>query len=142
MTRSEGYEPRWDLDYARGAAGEVKVQSVIDGMTSGRTEVKTDDRAVSTGNVYIEHACRYGSEWRHSGITTTEADVWVFVVGDFIVGFPTDLLRAIHRQWLLDQRGLLECANGSHPTKGVVIPIRLLIEAARSLTSKQRRVAS
>ena len=47
-------------------------------MTGGDTiECKRDFKAHKTGNVYVEFECR----GKPSGIATTEADYWVFVVG-------------------------------------------------------------
>lgn len=47
-------------------------------LTGGDTiECKRDFKAHKTGNVYVEFECR----GKPSGIATTEADYWVFVVG-------------------------------------------------------------
>ncbi len=131
------YEPRWDLDFRRGQRGENIVRSVVEGMMAGTVEVKTDDAAVQTGRVYVEHACRKQGMWTHSGIATSQADFWVFVVGEMLLGLPTDVLRALHATQLQAGRGLMECSRGSHPTKGVVLPIRMIVDTVRTLATKQ-----
>jgi len=83
MTRVEGYEPRFDIDFARGLIGENLVSGLPQAIQSGTVEVKTDYRAVETGNFYIE-TWQYGkedeSDKRQSGINTTQADFWAFVI--------------------------------------------------------------
>lgn len=67
----EGYEPRFDLDYARGRQGELFVEAVRDAIQTERCEVKRDDRSVETGNVYVEYQCLRRGKWTKSGIATS-----------------------------------------------------------------------
>ena len=83
MSRIEGYEPRFDIDFAKGLIGENLVSGLPEAIQSGTVEVKTDYRAVETGNFYVE-TWQYGkpdeSDKRLSGINTTGADFWAFVI--------------------------------------------------------------
>lgn len=83
MTRVVGYEPRYDIDFAKGLIGENLVAGLPEAIQSGTVEVKTDYRAVDTGNFYVE-TWQYGksdeSDKRLSGINTTGADFWAFVI--------------------------------------------------------------
>ena len=83
MNRIEGYEPRFDIDFARGLIGENLVAGLPEAIQKGTVEVKTDYRAVDTGNFYIEtwqYSKEDESDKRQSGINTTEADSWAFVI--------------------------------------------------------------
>lgn len=60
-------------------------------------EVKTDARAASTGNVFIEY--QQGRPQRSSGIAVTKAQWWVLdLVGLCIVVVETDRLRTLTRR--------------------------------------------
>lgn len=127
---AKGYEPRWDIDRAVGAIGEDLVGDVIAGLVDGSTEVKTDERALHTGRIYIEHACLIGGKWERSGIETTEADYWAIVLGRrVVVAIPVSVIRAIHGA-AIQRRAFAECPRGSHPTKGVTVPISELLHEA------------
>lgn len=100
---------------------------LIAALRSGRVEVKTDERAAMTGNVDIEHECLRRDGWQPSGITTTKADLWAFVLGrGVIVAVPVEVVRRVHARALRDGR-LRETTRGSHPTRGAAIPLTGLI---------------
>ena len=127
---AEGYEPRFDVDYKVGEQGQLWVAKVIDAMQSDRAEIKTDEKALTTGNAYFEWACQYRGEYELTGIAHTEAEVWCHVIGDVIVVAPTEVVRSAVRRYY--QRGAWyrkELTRGSHPTKGVVIPLAELLGA-------------
>jgi len=134
---SDGYEPRFDIDYEYGRQAELLMGDIIDSLRSGdgRVEVKRDGVAVRTGNFYVEHACRRRDGWQPSGIASADAELYAFVLGlepsvAIVVG--TDLLRA-YCSWLSAKqpRSLVEQRDGSHPTKGIAAPIHGLIEFIR-----------
>lgn len=116
---SDGYQPDWDIDLSIGKAGERKVLAIADAWTEGRVEVKTDTRAATTGNLYVEFECK----GRASGINTTKADAWAFVVGEVIIIIPTKALRAAtsNMRWVAMNRG-------SHPTRGYLVPLKGIAE--------------
>jgi len=100
MTRVEGYEPRFDIDFSRGLIGENLVSDLPQAINSGTVEVKTDYRAETTGNFYVE-TWQYGqadeSDKKQSGINTTKADSWAFVIPQTGAMFliKTDDLKAL-----------------------------------------------
>ena len=120
---TEGYEPRFDLDLAYGQQGELFVADIRDGLRDGTVEVKRDAQFSRTGNLYVEYECLRQGRYQPSGLTTTEAKVWVFVLGDTpaCICLATDLLR----QWTAqDGFPVAECRVGSHPTRGWLLSVQ------------------
>lgn len=127
---SDGYVPNWDIDSAVGRQGELYVLRIIDALKGGASiEVKTDDAASKWGRVYLERECLYGNVFRRSGLATTSAELWAQVVAsDVAIIAPTwRWKQAAKRAWKSPALHK-ELNRGSHPTKGVVIPLRSLIE--------------
>lgn len=122
--------PEWDIDKARGEEAEALVRRYRTMLASGSCEVKCDDQAARTGNVYVEYECQTNDGWRRSGIATTKAAMWFFVLCDMrvVVGLPVWLLKNIARQ----SGSKRECVRGSHPTRGVVLPVDALLSEARA----------
>lgn len=128
-----GYEPNFDIDLTAGKRGEELVGGFLGQLRSGSAlvEVKTDDRAVNTGNVYIETSCCYQGQWKPSGIYQEPgSDVWAVVVGNMIVAAPTVLVRRI----VATGAGRLsECQRGDHPTSGVLFELGKFTRMLRDL---------
>lgn len=125
-------QPDWDVDKARGEEAEALFRKVRGGLLAGTTEVKRDDRTSQTGNVYIEYECRTATGWKPSGIATTKATTWVIYTEPVMTVMPTWVLKKLCRKQF-KEKGHHECGNGSHPTRGVVIPIRELVPMAQEL---------
>lgn len=125
---ADGYEPRFDIDHEVGKQGELFVSDLIAALKSERVEVKTDLKAQKTGNIYVEFECKRRGTYVPSGISTTEAAVWVFVLdmGNLAVAISTHFLREIGRAAYKAGK-VRECLRGSHPTRGVVIPVAELL---------------
>lgn len=128
----EGNVPGYDLDRAVGAAGERLTAETARLLAEGRVEVKTDVRALDTGNVYLEHASIIAGAWAPSGIVTTEAEVWAFVVGPVLITVPVSHLRALRSEALAAMR-FAECSTGENPTKGVLVPLSRLVRGPGEL---------
>lgn len=122
---SDGYEPNFDIDLALGKQGELYVAHIVDAMAAGSIEVKTDEMAMKTGRVFVEYECKRFGGWAKSGIATTTAELWAFVIAsDTVLVVPTVRLKAAVKRVYKLQPGLRkECIRGSHPTKGVTIPL-------------------
>ncbi|MGI8682036.1 MAG: hypothetical protein ACR2JO_07890 [Mycobacteriales bacterium] len=121
---SKGYEPRWDIDLAAGQQGELFVADLIKSLASGSAsvEVKTDEAVAKTGNVYVEYQCLRSGQWHDSGISATQADLWAFVLpARVLIVAPVSAVREIARR--NHARYRRECVRGSHPTRGVAIPV-------------------
>ena len=58
-------------------------------------EVKTDDKANATGNLAIEQSRRMSVGAIGTGISTSQADVWAFVLDDRILFADPNEIRAI-----------------------------------------------
>lgn len=121
--------PDWDVDKARGEEAEELWRKTRTMLASGTAEVKRDDRALQTGNFFIEHACKTSRGWMDSGLKTTKAHTWVFVCWPITVALPVWILRQLHAD-AIKKGDLAECSVGSHPTKGVLIPVSSLLPRA------------
>lgn len=124
---AQGYEPRWDIDKAVGDRGEHYVADIIDLMKAGSHEIKTDEVAASTGNVYLEVMCRYGDQWRASGIADTQAELWSHVIGDVVITARTERVREVAQYCWAQDKFRAACKRGTHPTQGVTIPIGMFV---------------
>lgn len=137
---ARGNVPGWDLDREFGEQAELFVADIAKAIRDGSVEVKRDGRWQETGNLYVEYSCRRAGEYRPSGIATSDADLWAFVLGDTEVTIivPRLLLRRLCLE--LYRRGpgyQAEERSGTHPTKGVKVPMRRLIEL---LQQHQKRI--
>lgn len=115
-------EKNFDIDLRYGNIGEELVLSLLNG--GQKIEVKTDRMAHKTGNIAIEFQCR----GRLSGIATSEADYWAFVLNDnkFILFIKTDILRAIAR--LYYEKGFIKKGGDDKASDMILIPLKILID--------------
>ncbi len=127
---AKGYEPRFDIDMAVGRQGEMFVARITEAIKSGASiETKTDAAASKWGRVYLEYECMYGGEYRKSGIAATDAELWATVLeGDVLIVAPTWRFRYAANKAYKSKPLRRELKRGSHPTRGVVIPIAALID--------------
>jgi len=67
----------FDLDLRFGQAGEQRVADLLS-LSAAKIEIKTDRLWKTTGNIALEF------EWRGrpSGLATTKADHWIFILAD------------------------------------------------------------
>ena len=88
-----GKKSDWDIDLRFGQEGEVIVNSLLTSPIE-TVEVKRDKRWVETGNLYIETECWSDvlQSWYHSGISTSKASHWAFVLEDAVFIVPIDKL--------------------------------------------------
>ena len=123
------YDPslsHFDIDMARGAQGELLVRNICEalGNNRGSIEVKCDSWFVHSGRYYVECHCRHkDGVWRPSGILTTRATFWAFVMGRHpgIVIFDTRWLRQAVALAEQDARNRAACDYGENPTRGVYV---------------------
>lgn len=69
------FNSNFKYDLKRGQEAEEWFAGLLTGGDS--IECKRDFKAHKTGNVYVEYECRN----KPSGIATTQAEYWVFIVG-------------------------------------------------------------
>lgn len=121
----DGYEPRFDRDYAYGRQGELLVHNVLEQLAAGQgqVEVKRSRYADLVVFVELQQKPRGASHYKPSGLSTTSAEYWAFVKpGGLFVLIPTETLRreAAYRSEhgaTLVNGGL----TGDNPTRGLRI---------------------
>jgi hypothetical protein len=112
-------QKNFDIDVEYGMRGE---NYLLDVLTTKRIEVKTDRIAHITGNVAVE----YKYKGRPSGISTTEADYWAFLLYDMttIIMVPTEKLKAIAREkYKQDQ---ITLGGDENASEMILIPVNEL----------------
>lgn len=112
-------QKNFDIDVEYGRQGE---NYLIDILETKRIEVKTDRIAHITGNVAVEYKYR----GRPSGIATTEADYWAFLLYDMttIIMVPTDKLKAIAREKFKQDQ--ITLGGDENASEMILIPINEL----------------
>jgi hypothetical protein len=129
--------PDWDIDKAYGDEAERLLSKLRSDVLGGRVEVKRDDRAHETGRVYLEYACRSATRaWFPSGIRSTNADTWVFVIDPVLMALPVAALRAICDSHPAPRTRA--CMAGANPTEGYLVPVGELICVPRDTASASR----
>jgi hypothetical protein len=97
---TSGYKPEWDIDKSYGEEGERRFAELFGWLATGdpRVEVKRKRRTDDWFYIELQHN-PHGRGWRNSGLHTTQAEIWAFVIADtgVMVAFPTALLRAALR---------------------------------------------
>lgn len=121
-TKSRKGEPGHDITFKEalllGQEGEQIVSKALKG------EVKRDFGAGNTGNVFVE----FESRGKASGIATTKADWWVFLLSggyddEVFVGIRTERLKEIMDSIKWEVRG-----GDGRTSKGKLVPVRRLIK--------------
>jgi len=109
----------FDLDLAVGHEGEQLVNELL---TGGKTvEVKTDLKWKDTGNLYIETVCwsHNNENWYLSGLSSTKAAYWAFVLEGATLIVPTEVLKPA-----VTARGrAITCNIPPNPSKGYLIKV-------------------
>ena len=120
MSRSD-----WDLDLRFGQQGEVMVNSLLTAPIE-TVEVKRDRRWKETGNLYIETECWSDvlACWYASGISTTKASHWSFILEDSVLTVPTQRVRLA-----IAKHGVKrEMNRPEYSTKGFTITVADLLK--------------
>jgi len=123
----------WDLDFRFGQAGEVLVNSLLTAPIE-TVEVKTDRRWKETGNLYIEVYCWSPNTegWYPSGLSTTKATHWSFVLEGAVLTFPVlvvkDACIKFGRQ--------INCEIPPNQSRGYLITVDNLMESTRTYLSQ------
>ena len=127
----------FDRDLQTGQRGEARVLSLLrqagfkceqrggywpeyDLIAAAKIEVKTDNRAIETGKLFIETS----SGGRPSGLSTTTATGWAFVVGDDSYLIATNKLRELSALYP-KKRFALDAIKTGH-----LIPLSVLRQSA------------
>lgn len=110
----------WDLDLRFGQQGEVYVNDLLTSPIE-TVEVKRDRRWIETGNLYIETECWSDvlQSWYHSGISTSKASHWAFVLEESVVVIPTSRLKEVVKK----SGRKKEMNRPDYSTKGYLITV-------------------
>lgn len=118
----------FSLDLPYGEEAEAYVAQILSGVVGVErldVEVKRDDAALATGNIYLEfeQLPRGKPPWRRSGLATTQATHFAVVLGSAIVVAPVASWK-----WVGNKYGTTRATEGENPTRGRVVPLVGLVK--------------
>jgi len=102
-------------------AGQIGEKALANILENKKIEVKTDFQAAKTGNVFVE----YSSRGHLSGLSTTEADYWCFIVSRYqLAMIATGRLKELAREnWHRKVKG-----GDSDTSDGTLVPVDKLLK--------------
>jgi hypothetical protein len=121
------HNSNYDIDLKKGQIAEELVRYILTKDSGCKLEVKNDEKAGHSGNLYVE----YRSRANHSGLSTTMADWWAFVLGgsifnnNLILLFQKDYLKEVADFYKLRGRGTP--GGDSNTSGGTIIPLSILL---------------
>ena len=109
---------RYDLK-----VGQLHEEFLAELLQSKTIEVKRDFKASQTGKVFVEFFCR----GKLSGISTTEADFWCFVLGEqTVIMLPTEkLIRLVDAA---KKKGKVVSGGDSNLSQGALVEVKDLVK--------------
>ena len=127
------YEPRFDIDLARGRRGEKLIDTFLEWVGLRKVEVKTQFYYNQYLYVETEHDPGKTGTFVPSGLSVSTSKMWAFVVGETRMHFalPADVLRVA----IADRRVSrpTTCPRGSCPTRGFLVDLVPLIKYGLAL---------
>ena len=109
---------RYDLK-----VGQLEEKWLAELLQSKTLEVKRDFKASQTGRVFVE----FFSRGKASGIDTTEAEFWAFIIdGETVVILPTARLKELVQE--AKDEGKIWKGGDSNTSKGVLIDLERLVK--------------
>jgi len=118
----------FQYDWEFGKEGEDEIAKLLNDY---KVEVKRDRQTKQTGNVYIE----YQSRGKPSGIKTTKADKWAYILQDgCILIVDTELLKKALRYLIKARLCVKDMPGGDNNTSlGVLVSVERLMEGIRKV---------
>tara|TARA_R100000234_G_C4977493_1_gene169179 strand:- start:513 stop:890 length:378 start_codon:yes stop_codon:yes gene_type:complete len=120
----------FDIDLPFGEKYEDALCSILTQKTNGKIEVKTErDIWKSTGNIYVELACREA----FSGLVSTKADWWATILTvdgaiEGIILLPTNLMKSKIKALIKNNKAEYPVYGGDDSLSiGALVPIKELI---------------
>ena len=120
----------WDIDLPFGEKYEDTLSSILTNNTKGKIEVKTErDIWKTTGNIYIELACREA----FSGLVSTKADWWATILTfdgaiKGIIILPTNLMKKQVKTLIKNNIAEYPVYGGDDDASiGALVPLKELI---------------
>ena len=122
------YNSDFQYDWEFGKEGEDEIAKLLNDY---KVEVKRDRLTKQTGNVYIE----YQSRGKPSGIKTTKADKWAYILQDgCILIVDTELLKKALRYLIKAKLCVKDMPGGDNNTSlGVLVSVERLMEGIREV---------
>lgn len=115
----------FDLDLAHGEAREGALGRILSLRYGDRIEVKSDGKARSTGNLFVE----FRQKGRPSGIAVTEAEWWSTEVYDDVwIILPTVVLKRLASRAY--HEGRTKLGGDGDLYEGILIPVAWLTDPA------------
>lgn len=109
---------RYDLK-----VGQVAEKQLAKMLQSNTIEVKRDFKASRTGHVFVE----FFSRGKPSGISTTEADFWAFMLSkESVVILPTKKLKELVEE--SKENGDVKRGGDKNTSKGALVSIERLVK--------------
>ena len=109
---------RYDLK-----VGQLEEKWLADLLQSKTLEVKRDFKASQTGRVFVEFFCR----GKPSGIATTEADHWAFILKEgIVIILPTKRLKELVEE--AQEKGKTISGGDSNVSQGALIKLERLVK--------------
>ena len=118
--------PHWDADFGYGSEREASVLRIL---RLGTLEFKSDRKAATTGNIFVEVFQGHGGR---GGLSATKADHWMIeVLPEVWVLLSTQRLKSLARwAWETNGRRYAVCRCGCG-NKGVLIPVQWITQPLR-----------
>ena len=123
----------FDIDLPFGEKYEDTLSNLLTDNTNNKIEVKTErDIWKSTGNIYIELACREAL----SGLSTTQSDWWAIILTfdgaiESISIIPTNLLRKRVKSLIKNNKAEYPVYGGDDDASiGALVPIKELLNGS------------
>lgn len=113
------YQPEWDIDREYGEDGEDTVRRFL---ALDKSRIETKRKRIPDDIFYVEtHQSPHLGGFRPSGINTTAAEYYIYVIADtgVMVAIPVPLLKAA----ALNAKRVNE-RDGSNPTRGRLVRFR------------------
>ena len=122
------YNSDFQYDLKFGQEGETEIAKLLN---DSEIEVKRDRQTQQTGNVYIE----YESRGKPSGIATTKASKWAYILQDgCILIVDTELLKKALRYLIKAKLCVKDIKGGDNNTSlGVLVNVERLMEGIRKI---------
>lgn len=109
---------RYDLK-----VGQLQEKWLADVLESKKLEIKRDFKASQTGRVFVEFFCR----GKPSGISTTEADFWCFVLDEeTVIILPTEKLIKLVDE--AKKSGKVVAGGDSNLSQGALVMVERLVK--------------
>lgn len=122
------HEPKFDIDLVYGRQGELQIGQFLEWVAQGDGHVEVKTKRYLDHKIYVEthHDPGRTETFTLSGISTTAAEMWVYVVAE--TGIHMAIPTALLREMLVDSSSRDRSEDhGSCPTKGRLVDFCVLL---------------